>query len=149
METYIQLYKNKTKHPKRWMVALAIMATIGFVGIVHSLVFGAKKLSFINDSVYFVFLFNGIGLMWSIKYAQKQSQYFFSWNDTEMNYLLLNEVEPTKICYSDISSITFTDDIATVALKNGESKRVNLNLFYHPYRDQITDFLKTKANSSF
>lgn len=148
MENHYQLGKKAIKNPKRWIFILSCVAIAGLIGLVLSLCFDFKMIPVINDSVYFVLLFNSIGLIMGIKSRQKLSEYFFSWNDKELKYCLPGDKNATIISFLDIKSVTITSDVATVTLKSGESKQLNLNVFYHPQRGQIIDFLKTLAVNS-
>jgi hypothetical protein len=96
----------------------------------------------LNESSYFVFLFNGVIWILMIRDSMKKEKYFVSWNDREINFLLPKSDKEESVRIENIKSLKISRSNIEIGLKNNESRHFNLNYFFYPERQVIIDFFE-------
>ena len=142
MHTYIQVFKNKSKHTRLYLILFFGLILIGLIGIVMTYVFKTSFIPFLNEAAYFVLFFNGIITCWIIWDSAKKAKYFVEWNNSEINYLLPKSDKTESIKFENIKSIDVNPSDVIITLNNSEIKHFDLSLFFFPERQVIIDFFE-------
>lgn len=141
MSTYIQVFKNKSKYSKVYLVICAGCILVGLIGLIVSL-FNRSFIPLINEGGLFALLFNGIISFLIVRDSMRKAKYFVSWNDNEINYLLPKSDRVELIPFDNIESIEVKMGEVIIGLNNDQKKHFNLNYFYFPERTTVVDFFK-------
>ena len=88
MHTYIQVFKNKSKHTWLYVILFLELILVGLVGIVMTYVFKTSFIPFLNEASYFVLFFNGIITCWIIWDSTKKAKDFVEWNNNISSFYL-------------------------------------------------------------
>lgn len=142
MNTYIQVFKSKSKYSKLYLKICIGFMLIGIIGLCMSVILELPFIPFLNEAGYFVLLFNGLISYWIVWDSMKKEKYFIAWNPNEINYLLPKADTTETIVIESIKTVDLNPDEVTIGLKNGETKRINLNYFFFPERKTIIDFFE-------
>lgn len=142
MDTYIQVFKSKSRFSKLYLKICIGFMLIGIMGLCMSFLLELPFIPFLNEAGYFVLLFNGLISYWIVWDSMKKEKYFIAWNRTEINYLLPKTDTTETIVIESIKTVILNPDEVTIGLKNGETKRINLNYFFFPERKTIIDFFE-------
>lgn len=142
MDTYIQVFKSKSRFSKLYLKICIGFMLIGIMGLSVSVILEMPFIPFLNEAGYFVLLFNGLISYWIVWDSMKKEKYFIAWNRTEINYLLPKTDTTETIVIESIKTVDLNPGEVTIGLKNGETKRINLNYFFFPERKTIIDFFE-------
>lgn len=140
MNTYIQIYKNRSKYSKSFLYICFVFCLAGITGLLMTYLFKRPFIPFLNESSYFVLLFNGVIWILMIRDSLKKAKYFVSWSDSEINFLLPKSDKVESIRIDSIKSLKINRSNIEIGLKNNESRHFNLNYFFYPERQVIIDF---------
>lgn len=151
MNTYIQVFKNKSKHSRLFLILCIGFIMIGITGLIISFAFKMSFIPLLNEASYFVLIFNGIISFWIVWDSIKKAKYFVTWNDYELSYLLPKSDKSELIKFKSIKSVARNRSEIIIKLDNSETKHFNLNYFFYPERKIIIDFFEeikklTKTN---
>ena len=142
MNTYIQVFKNRSRYSKSFLYICFVFSLVGFTGLLMTYLFKRPFIPFLNESSYFVLLFNGVIWIFMIRDSMKKEKYFVSWNDREIKFLLPKSDKEESIITADIKSLKISRSNIEIGLKNNESRHFNLNYFFYPERQVIIDFFE-------
>jgi hypothetical protein len=140
MSTYIQVFKNKSKHSKIFLLLCLGFIMTGITGLIITFLFKKPFIPFLNESGYFILIFNGIISFLIVLDSIRKAKYFVSWNDNELSYLLPKSEKTELIRFESIRSFTRNRSGIIIELDNGETKHFNLNYFFYPERMAIINF---------
>lgn len=151
MNTYIQVFKNKSKHSRLFLIICIGFIMIGITGLIISFAFKMSFIPLLNEASYFVLIFNGIISFLIVWDSIKKAKYFVTWNDDELSYLLPKSDKTELIKFKSIKSVARNRSEIIINLDNSETKHFNLNYFFYPERKKIIDFFEeikelTKTN---
>lgn len=142
MNTYIQVYKNRSKYSKPFLFICLVFSLIGIAGLLMTYIYNKSLIPFFNESGYFVLLFNGVIWIYILKDSMRKSKYFVSWDDSEINYLLPKSEKTESIRIENINSLKINKSGIVIELKDNEIRHFNLNYFFFPERQMIIDFFE-------
>jgi|GEM_PF-1238899 hypothetical protein len=142
MSTFIQVYRNKSKHSHLFLVLCIGFILLGIVGLLLFFISEKPLIPFLNEASYFVLIFNGAISFWLVWSSMKRAKYFVAWNDREISYLLPKAEKTVFIPIENIKSIDINISEIIIGLKNNETRHFNLNYFFFPERKTITDFFE-------
>lgn len=142
MSTYIQVFKNKSKHSRLFLILCIGLILIGITGLITSYAFNMSFIPLLNEASYFVLVFNGIISFWIVWDSIKKAKYFVAWNDDEISYLLPKSDKTELIKIENIKSVGRNQSEIIIKLDNSETKHFNLNHFFYPERKTIINFFE-------
>jgi len=142
MSTFIQVYRNQSKHSRLYLVLCLGFILLGIVGLLLFFISEKPLIPLFNEASYFVLIFNGAISLWIVWSSMKRAKYFVAWNDSEISYLLPKAEKTVFIPIENIKSIDIKGSEIIIGLKNNETRYFNLNYFFFPERKTITDFFE-------
>ena len=142
MNTYIQVFKNKSKHSRLFLMLCLGFVLIGIIGLFMSFVLKMSFISLLNEASYFVLIFNGTISFWIVWDSMRKAKYFVAWNSREISYLLPKSDKTEVIIIENIKSVVINRSEIIIGLNNGETRHFNLNYFFFPERKTIIDFFE-------
>jgi hypothetical protein len=126
MQTYIQVFKTKSRYANFFQILFLALSASGLVGLVLSFVFRKSFIPTLNDASYFVLLFNGLISYLLVWDSMKKSKFFVSWNDHEITYILPKSKQTEQIPIADIKALQIKNNEVVVELVNNETKLINM-----------------------
>jgi hypothetical protein len=142
MSTYIQVYKNRSKYSKLYLILCLLFMSAGALGLILDFIFNISLIPVINNASYFILISNGATSFWIVWDSMKKSKYFVTWNESEINYLLPKSDHTESIKIENIQSISINRSEINIELNNNHKKHFNLNHFFFPERKQIVGFFE-------
>ncbi len=142
MNTYIQVFKNKSKNSRLFLILCLGFMLIGTIGLFLSFVLNMSFIPLLNEASYFVLLFNGFISFWIVLDSIKKAKYFVAWNNREISYLLPKSEKTELINIDNIKSVDINRSEIIIQLNNSETKHFNLNYFFFPERKTIINFFE-------
>jgi hypothetical protein len=150
MNTYIQLYKNKSKHSRLFLLLCLVFIMVGITGLILSFAFRISFIPYLNEASYFVLIFNGIISFLIVWDSIRKAKYFVTWNDDELSYLLPKSDKTELIKFISIKSVARNRNEIIIKLDNSETKHFNLNYFFYPERKTLINlFEKIKKMTDY
>lgn len=142
MNTHIQVFKNKSKHSRLYLIICLAFILTGIIGLFLSFVLQMAFIPLLNEASYFVFIFNGMISFFIVWDSMKKAKYFVAWNEYEVWFLLPKSAQTESIKIENIKSVEMKQSEIIIELHNHEKKYFNLNYFFYPERKMIIDFFE-------
>ncbi len=142
MNTYIQVFKNKSRYSRLFLVLCLLFILLGVIGLVVSFATRKQFMPLLNDGAFFSLTFSSSISFWFVWDSMKKAKYFVAWNDIEISYLLPKSGETEVIVIESIKTVDIHRGEIIIGLNNGETKHFNLNYFFFPERKTIVDFFE-------
>lgn len=144
METRrFQVYKTNSKGNIIWLILMLVMSIAGLLGILIILISNNPKFLQLEIFSYILLLWQGILGIFLARNNLKNLKYFVSWDDNEIQYLLLKNKEIQIIKIQDIQSVEKPNQEFRIVLKNNEIKNFSFIYFYYPTRQTILNYFET------
>ena len=141
--TQFQVYKTNSKGNIIWLILMLVMSIAGLLGILIILISNNPKFLQLEIFSYILLLWQGILGIFLARNNLKNLKYFVSWDDNEIQYLLLKNKEIQIIKIQGIQSVEKPNQEFRIVLKNNEIKNFNFIYFYYPTRQTILNYFET------
>lgn len=141
--TQFQVYKTNSKGNIIWLILMLVMSIAGLLGILIILISNNPKFLQLEIFSYILLLWQGILGIFLARNNLKNLKYFVSWDDNEIQYLLLKNKEIQIIKIQDIQSVEKPNQEFRIVLKNNEIKNFSFIYFYYPTRQTILNYFET------
>lgn len=142
MHTHIQVYKNKWKHTRLYLIGFGVLILFGFIGLVMAYAFNTSFIPALDTSNYIfltLYAMMSYGIVWN---STKKTKYFVEWDNHTIKYLLPGSNKTESIPIKNIKSIDEDQIDIVIQLNNNETKRFNFTCFFFPERQAIIDFFE-------